>query len=157
MKYYCSCLCPQPSLPFKCAFFHWGSQCDGASWVLLTGLSWLPSRLTCGSLQFHQTPSPHPSIVDVFNYRISSLGWLSLIIVNHSFYLARFLRISIKLCSKCSVRLNNYSKWLAFSCVVPYYCLFDFLVIFCMACWLALFCSSFSTCTCPPLSAFFNI
>ena len=44
---------------------HWGSQCDGAWWLLLTGLSWLPSWLA-----FHQAPSPHLSIHDGFNYNL---------------------------------------------------------------------------------------
>ena len=49
-----------------CTFFYRGSQCDGAWWVPFTGLSWLPSRLACGPLLFHEAPSPHPSIVDGF-------------------------------------------------------------------------------------------
>ena len=44
---------------------HWGSQCDGAWWLPLTGLSWLPSWLA-----FHQAPSPHLSIHDGFNYNL---------------------------------------------------------------------------------------
>ena len=38
---------------------------DGAWWLPLTGLSWLPSWLT-----FHQAPSPHLSIHDGFNYNL---------------------------------------------------------------------------------------
>ena len=44
---------------------HRGSQCDGACWLPLTELSWLPSWLT-----FHQAPSPHLSIHDGFNYNL---------------------------------------------------------------------------------------
>ena len=36
-------------------------------WAPLTGLSKLPSRLTCDSLQFHHVPSSHPSIVNGLN------------------------------------------------------------------------------------------
>ena len=52
-----------------CAFLHHSSQCDGAWRVPLTGCYiWSPSRLTCGSLWFHQAPSPHLSYstVDMF-------------------------------------------------------------------------------------------
>ena len=68
------CFCPQLSLPFGCysrycicAYLLWGSQRNGAWWVPLKGLSWLPSRLACSSLQFHQAPPSHPSIVNGFN------------------------------------------------------------------------------------------
>ena len=47
--------------------FHCGFQCDGARWVLLTGLSRLPYRLACSPLLFHKAPSPHPSVVGGFN------------------------------------------------------------------------------------------
>ena len=50
-----------------CVFFHWGFHCDGAWRVPLTCLSWLPSKLVCGPLLFHQAPFPHPSIIDEFN------------------------------------------------------------------------------------------
>lgn len=65
--------CPQLSLPFGCvlvsicAFLHGGFLCDGAWCLRLTGLSCLPSALACSSLQFHQAPSLHPSVVDGFN------------------------------------------------------------------------------------------
>ena len=45
---------------------------DWFGWVPLTGLSWLPSRFTCGALQFHHAPFPHPSIAD-------GLMWLNVI------------------------------------------------------------------------------
>ena len=72
-----SCFLP-PTLPplwmlfleSICTFFHWIFQCGGAWWVPLTGLSWLPSRLACSPLLFHQAPSPHPSIFDGFRYRL---------------------------------------------------------------------------------------
>ena len=74
------CFLPPPLPPLwwlfwvsVCAFFHRGSQCDGAWWVPLTGLAWLPSRLACSPLLFHQTPSPHLSIVDGFNWKIDNL------------------------------------------------------------------------------------
>ena len=57
----CFCIfCSQPFLPFGCflvsicPFLHWRSQCDSAWSMPLIGLSWLPSRLPCNSLQFHQ-------------------------------------------------------------------------------------------------------
>ena len=57
----CFCIfCSQPFLPFGCflvsicTFLHWRSQCDSAWSMPLIGLSWLPSRLPCNSLQFHQ-------------------------------------------------------------------------------------------------------
>jgi len=41
-------------------------QCDGAWWLPLTGLSWLPHALGyCAPLSF-QAPSPSSSIVDEF-------------------------------------------------------------------------------------------
>ena len=68
-----SCFCPQLSLPCRCvlvsicAFLHRGFLCDGAWWLPLTRLSWLPCALACSFLQFHQAPSLHPSVVDGFN------------------------------------------------------------------------------------------
>ena len=65
--------CPQPPssldavLVSICASLHWGSQCDGAWCVPLSGLSWLPSKIACGPLPLLQAPSPHPPIVDGFN------------------------------------------------------------------------------------------
>ena len=61
-----------PVLVSICTSFHWGSQCDGAWWVPLSGLSWLPSKITCGPLLGHQAPSPHPSIVDGCNHLFKS-------------------------------------------------------------------------------------
>ena len=62
---------------------HWGSQCDGACWLPLTGLSWLPSWLT-----FHQVPSPHLSIHDGFNYNLKGQvkDWLDNSCVSLDFY-----------------------------------------------------------------------
>ena len=54
----------------NCASFHWGSKCDGARWVPLSGLSWLPSRLAYAPFLFHQAPSPHTYIVDGFNHSL---------------------------------------------------------------------------------------
>ena len=65
--------CPQPPssldavLVSICTSLHWGSQCDGAWCVPLSGLSWLPSKIACGPLPLLQAPSPHPPIVDGFN------------------------------------------------------------------------------------------
>ena len=56
-----------------CTFFPRGSQCVCAWWVPLTGLSWLLSRLACGPLLFHQTPSLYLSIVDRFKWKIDNL------------------------------------------------------------------------------------
>ena len=47
-----------------CASFLSGSLCDGAWWVPLSGLSWLPSKIACSPLLPHEAPSSHPSIVD---------------------------------------------------------------------------------------------
>ena len=45
---------------------------DRFEWVTLTGLSWLPSRLTCRTLQFHHAPSTHSSTAD-------GLKWVNVI------------------------------------------------------------------------------
>ena len=58
--------CSQLFFPFGCvlvsicAFRHWGSQCDGAWWLRLTGLSWLPSctRLQLPSVSPGTFPTP---------------------------------------------------------------------------------------------------
>ena len=44
--------------PVRCPLFFLQAPVDWFGWVPLTGLSWLPSRLTCGSFQFHHAPSP---------------------------------------------------------------------------------------------------
>ena len=41
----------------------------GAWWVLLSGLSWLPSRIAYSPLLFHQASSPHPSIVNFDGFK----------------------------------------------------------------------------------------
>ena len=50
--------------PVHCPLFFLQALVDWFGWVPLTGLSWLPSRLTCGTFQFHHAPSPHPSIAN---------------------------------------------------------------------------------------------
>ena len=62
---------------------HWGSQCGGAWWLPLTGLSWLPSWLA-----FHRAPSPHLSIHDGFNYNLKGQvkDWLDNSCVSLDFY-----------------------------------------------------------------------
>ena len=65
----CLCLCQSlllPAFPFLWVglgkylkTFHWGSQCDGALWLPLTGLSWLPSRsLVAPSVYSGAFPTP---------------------------------------------------------------------------------------------------
>ena len=54
-----------------CTVFHWGSQCDSAWWVPLSGLSWLPSRITCSPFCFtRHLPDTHLLLMDRFNQ-----GW----------------------------------------------------------------------------------
>ena len=59
-----------------CSSFPSDSQCDGAWWVPLSGLSWLPSKIACRPLPLLQVPSPHPSIVDGFKCSIKPHGGL---------------------------------------------------------------------------------
>ena len=51
------------------------SQCDGAWWVPLKGLSRLPFGLTCGPLRFHQAPYSHTHLLSVgLTVRISTIN-----------------------------------------------------------------------------------
>ena len=65
----CLCLCRSlllPAFPFLWVdlgkylkTFDWGSQCDGALWLPLTGLSWLPS-LSLAALSVYSGTFPTP-------------------------------------------------------------------------------------------------
>ena len=60
--------------PVRCPPFFIQAPVDWFGWVPLTGLSWLPSRLTCGTFQFHHAPSTQPSIADGLMWLKCNLG-----------------------------------------------------------------------------------
>ena len=83
--------CPQSSLLSGCCF------ADGAWWVLLSGLSWFPSKIACGPLLLHQAPSPHPSIVGGFKSLKQDV----------SFGLEAFKKVS-RLTMMCGSKINLF-------------------------------------------------
>ena len=60
--------------PVRCPPFFIQAPVDWFGWVPITGLSWLPSRLTCGTFQFHHAPSTQPSIADGLMWLKCNLG-----------------------------------------------------------------------------------
>ena len=89
---------------FVVLFFFLQAPVDWFGWVPLTGLSWLPSRLTCGAFQFHHAPSPHhllptgmqfrqqsPSLIEYGAVLGFSIFYSTFPIVNHFAHVAMLL------------------------------------------------------------------